>query len=526
MRRFGYILLFFLVLGIPLLAHALRRGTAGAQYSGAAARLVIITPHMREIRDEFRWAFADWHQKKFGYPVEVQYLTPGGSTDIRRQLDTIYRAIRDTNNGKLPPEDQVNTGIDMVWGGGDFEFNSKLKPLGILRPINLDPKFLKQVFPSPALAGVKLYDQDKDATGHPLPPQWIGVCLSSFGIIYNPDLYRALDLPAPKTWTDLSDPNLFSMLSLADPSHSASAAVAYMMVIQRGMADAETRFFHDNAAVPPAKLKTTPQYSQAIDAGWKDGMRHLLLIAANARYFSDSSAQPPDDVARGDAAAGIAIDFYGRVTEQTVGANRETFVAPAAATAITPDPIAILYGTHGKQLELSEHFIEFLLSPEGQRLWELKVGQPGGPRASALRRSPIRQDVYADRTGWADDVNYFSLASGFNQRGQWMDTFGELPQIWAAAWIDDRDDLHAATAQILAIRDEQKRAALLAELSDIPITRADVLAEIAEGKRVAADASRDPDVWRAEKRLQWSRLFAEHYRQVAERAVADKAGDN
>jgi iron(III) transport system substrate-binding protein len=519
MGKYGFILLFFAVLIGPLLAHALRRSEAGAARS--EEKLVIITPNGQEIRNEFRWAFADWHKQKYGRPVELEFLTPGGTSDVRRQLDTIYRAIRDAHGRTLPPEDQIDTGIDMVWGGGDYEFNSKLKPLGILHPLDLSAKFLSEVFPQPSLAGVKLYDQDRDTSGHSLPPRWVGVCLSSFGIVYNPDLYRSLDLAPPKTWSDLADPRLFSGLSLADPSHSGSAAVAYMMVIQRAMADAESGFLGrpENIGIPVARLKTAPQYRAALDAGWKEGMRRLVLIAANARYFSDSGAQSPNDVAGGDAAAGMAIDFYGRVTEQTVGSNRATFITPRAATAITPDPIAILYGCHGKQLELANHFIEFLLSPEGQRLWILKCGEPGGPRAVALHRSPIRQSVYLNRAGWADDINYFENAGGFNQRGEWMGTFADLPQIWAAAWIDCRDDLLDASRQILAIPDKNRRDHLFAELSDIPVARSDVTREIAESAQIAADHSQDPDVWKARQRLNWAKRFAEHYRHVAEEAA-------
>jgi ABC-type Fe3+ transport system substrate-binding protein len=502
-----------------LLAHALR--TRETEAAGSEDKLIIITPQGQEIRDEFRWAFADWHRQKYGRPVQLEFLTPGGTADIRRQLDTIYRAIRQRHGGALPPEDQVDAGIDMVWGGGDYEFNSKLKPLGILHPLDLSAKLLAEVFPQPALAGVNLYDRERDKSGRLLPPRWVGVCLSSFGIVYNPDLYRALNLAPPRTWDDLADPRLFSSLSLADPTHSTSAGAAYMMVIQRAMADFESDFFHQpqNAGKRPTQLKSTPQYQAAIDAGWKEGMRRLVLIAANARYFSDSSVQPPNDVAGGDAAAGMAIDFYGRVTEETVGSDRVTFIAPRAATAITPDPIAILYGTHGKQLELANHFIEFLLGSEGQRLWILKTGEPGGPRAVALRRPPIRQSVYLNRAGWADDINYFDSAGGFNQRGEWMGTFADLPQIWAAAWIDDRDDLRDACKQIFAVADENRRARLLAELSDIPVTRSDVTREIAETARIAADPSEDPDVWKARQRLNWAQRFADHYHRVAEEAA-------
>ncbi len=180
MRRYGFILAFILLLIAPLVAHALH----GAWYSDAETtsgqRLVIITPHGEDIRNEFRWAFADWHQKKYGQPIDLQYLTPGGTNDIRRELDLKYRALRDANSGTLPPEDQVNIGIDLVWGGGDYYFNSQLKPLGILRPLDLDPRIIADAFPQPTLAGVKLYDQTKDPSGKLLPPEWVGVCLSQF----------------------------------------------------------------------------------------------------------------------------------------------------------------------------------------------------------------------------------------------------------------------------------------------------------------------------------------------------------
>jgi ABC-type Fe3+ transport system substrate-binding protein len=525
MRKYGFIIAFVVLLIAPLAAHALRGVWHPIFVSGSTERIVIITPHAQDIRNEFRWAFADWHQKTYGYPVDLEYLTPGGTNDIRRELDLKYRALREANHGQLPPENQINIGIDLVWGGGDYYFNSQLKPLGILHPLNLDPHLLAEVFPQPALAGVKLYDQSKDPSGKLLPPQWVGVCLSSFGIIFNPDLYRSLNLPPPKTWSDLADPKLFASLSLADPTHSGTATVTYMTIIERAMADAETDFFNlpQNHNRPPAQLKASPEYQIALDAGWKNGMRQLLLIAANARYFTDSAAQPPNDVASGDAAAGMAIDFYGRVTEESVGPDRETFVAPRAATAITPDPIAILYGTHGKQLELAQHFVEFLLSPEGQQLWILKPGQPNGPRNRSLRRSPIRQSVYANRTGWADDLNYFTSASGFNQRADWLATQSELPPIWASAWIDQGDNLRNAYTTILAISDESRRAKLLADLSDLPITRADVTKEIATRKQIESDHTEDLDLWKARQRLAWSQRFADHYQRIATEAAAGEA---
>jgi hypothetical protein len=100
-----------------------------------------------------------------------------------------------------------------------------------------------------------------------------------------------------------------------------------------------------------------------------------------------------------------------------------------------------------------------------------------------------------------------------------MDTFSELPQIWAAAWIDCRDDLLNATRQIMKVQDTVRRDELLFELSDIPVVRQNVDDEIAEEARITADHSQDPDVWRAKQRLNWAAKFSEHYNRIGQEAA-------
>lgn len=518
MRAYAYIFAAFSVLAAPLVMRWLH-GDSATNFATDenAPHLVIITPDDQNTRNEFRWAFSDWHQKKYGEPVILDYRNPGGTNDVKLELQTIYQAIRAQHNGMLPPEDQINTGIDVALGGGDYFFDVELKSLGILRPIDIDPAQLAQIFPQPTLAGVKLYDYQKDKSGNPLPPRWIGICLSSFGIVYNQDLFESLQLPAPKTWTDLADPRLAGNLALADPTHSATAAITYTVIIQRAMADAETEFFHrpENQNIPKEKLKTTTEYQQSLDIGFSRGMQTLTLIAANARYFTDSSSVVPTDVSFGNAAAGMAVDFYGQVTQETVGPRRQTFILPQGATAITPDPVGILYGTHGKQLELANHFIEFLLSPQGQRLWILNPNQPGGPRLRALHRPPIRQDVYTNRSGWSDDTDYFTDANGFNERAAWMGMMTDLRPIWAAAWIDDRDDLLNAYHQILSVSDPVRRQQLLEKFSQLPLTRPELNILISQRKSVEKDPSADANLWAAQQRIQWAKKFREHYQQVA-----------
>jgi hypothetical protein len=241
-------------------------------------------------------------------------------------------------------------------------------------------------------------------------------------------------------------------------------------------------------------------------------------MAANARYYTDSASRPCADVGDAESAAGVAIDFYARVYQEQIGDDRIRFHAPRGATAITPDPVGILYGTLGEHESVANRFVQFLLSPEGQRLWNLDAGQsPYLPRS--LRRMPARRDVYADRRGFADHDNPFETAEGFNMRQRWMRQLGRLLPIWGAAWMDAKGQLDEAYRAILALPDPALRARLGFELSDIPIEYAEV------GARPAAAAGVDPRLVAARDRLQFGERFRRHYARVlAEARAAEAAG--
>jgi ABC-type Fe3+ transport system substrate-binding protein len=410
------------------------------------------------------------------------------------------------------PEEQVNVGIDIVWGGGDYIFERDFKPL--LKPLSISRQLLHEVYPEPDLAGVALFDPDaKDGSR---APKWVGVVMSSFGIIYAPHVYRLLGLPPPEAWSDLARPELAGLLALADPTRSGSAATVYMMVLQRTMATAERRWLDQNPAPAGVDLESLPGYRAALASGWKEGMRALVLMAANARYFTDSGSRPCADVGDAESAAGIAIDFFARVYQEEIGDDRIRFHAPRGATAITPDPVGILYGSLGERERVANHFVEFLLSREGQRLWNLDAGQsPYLPRS--LRRLPVRRDVYADRRGFADDDNPFELADGFNMRQRWMRQLGRLLPIWGAAWMDAKSQLDEAYRTILALPDPERRARLAFELSDIPIEYDEVSARPAP-----AGAGVDPRLAAARDRLQLGERFRNHYARVLAEARGDR----
>ena len=99
-----------------------------------------------------------------------------------------------------------------------------------------------------ALSGETYYGPDQD---------WVGVVLSSFGIVYNVDGLKRLGLEPPQRWSDLTDPRYFGTLALADPNKSGSVAKMFEMMTQEAIA---------------AKVAAGMEEEQAIREGWDVGL--------------------------------------------------------------------------------------------------------------------------------------------------------------------------------------------------------------------------------------------------------------
>src|ERR1043165_4218219 len=74
------------------------------------AKVVIITPHLDAIRNEFSRGFNSWHQKQFGSNAEVTWLVMGGSSDALRFVGSEFKNKPD------------GIGIDCFFGGGQEPF--------------------------------------------------------------------------------------------------------------------------------------------------------------------------------------------------------------------------------------------------------------------------------------------------------------------------------------------------------------------------------------------------------------------
>lgn len=419
--RISLLVLFVFVLAAPL---ALQR--EGDRPDPSARRIVVITPHNEQIRSEFGRAFAAWHEKTYDEAAAITWSVPGGTSEIRRMLIAQFEAA--VAEGRDP-----GGSADIVFGGGSYEHGvlkrgiTATGPDGVERtvsisvPCEIPAAELAVIYGEPNRIGdAPLYDPD----GH-----WLGTAASGFGILWNRDalgLARDLDRDSvvdPTGWSDLAAPDLQGWIALVNPGQSGSITTAFDAILQ-----------HE---------------------GWLRGWRILRRAGANARYFSASSLKPPTDVALGDAAMGVCIDFYGRFEAQALreagDPDRVGYLDPPGATSIDPDPISMLRGAPDP--ELARRFMRFCLTVEGQSLWQFPAAdreavEDGlGPREFELRRLPIVRSVlaeYGDRM--IDRVDPYAIARPIENPNRDMRSF--IAPMFAAMAMDTHDDLKRAWRRI------------------------------------------------------------------------------
>lgn len=594
------LLAFVGVLSIPFLLRAAGVGGADGGGEGAAPapggarpeRLIVVTPHIEQIRIEFARAFSAWHQAKHGSPVEMDYRTPGGTTEILQLLQAQFTDR--IQSGRIRPDGSCEAGVidfDVMFGGGSYD-HGRLKTgvkvklrdgteasVPISTPparegggLGLSTAALKQAFgeatvkqvaeyiagrraadrarldarradelekelrrrfgvqegddvttiPNIGIGAGYLFDPPDAGKRPPDPGQyWIGTALSGFGIIYNRDRLAGLgNAPEPVTFDLLRDFRFFNQLALADPRQSGSVATAYDSIL------------NDAARAAAAK-------GGAREAGWAHGWATLRDIVANARYFTSASTQPPLDVSQGEAAAGIAIDFYGRYQAQALLApgqsaehSRMGYVDPAGAVYIDADPVSVLRG--GPNPVVARRFVEFCLTPEAQALWQFapRKGRPAtggadglGPWEYRLRRLPVMRAMYDPRGPYyehlADRVDPFEIASSATVQG-WRD--GMI--VMFGCWIDAGEDMRRAWRALnLARADPGRSASDLAEMERLfyamPMHTLMDGREVEFGPATYRQISDDVNRWRdpvrgTRAKIAYTRFFKENWRKVAD----------
>lgn len=404
-------------------------------------RLVIITPHVETLRYEFERAFAVWMKREHGREVVIDWRVPGGTSDIIKVVNSEFANLGNGN-------EDMGIKLDLIFGGGPIDYGG-LKKSGYITAKDprgpYGPAAVKEAHPDwftdaaiPAsVAGQEYYDKGL---------QWLGTCLSAFGICWNKENLKRHGLPVPQTWVDLTATHFENQLAVSDPTKSGTVAAMFENILQMSIA----------TAVQEAGQTAENTAPEVLEKGWQNGWRTIRRIGANARYWTDSSTKIPLDVSEGEALAGMCVDFYGRnIVERLMKANGQSrlgFLAPRGGTTISPQPIAMFRGASNP--ELATRFMEFVLSLEGQKVWGLKAGAPGGPEKMALRNMPLRRDFYTpDILTHASDPELRPLEPGaaFQYEAKYTgELFSTMRFLIRAMCIDPHHELKEAWHALIA----------------------------------------------------------------------------
>jgi ABC-type Fe3+ transport system substrate-binding protein len=221
--------------------------------------------------------------------------------------------------------------IDVAWGGGPDLFDILLNA-ELLAP--LEGESIDSI-----LAGIP-EDIGGSETRRVVEGDvfWAGAAISSFGFTINTELLDYYDLPEPTTWADLASPTYAeflptSVVGTADATTSTSNTRIFQIILQI--------------------------------YGWQEGWNNLIKMGANSAIY-DQSGNVRDAVINRQIAIGTTIDFYG-YTAQWRNPEFCRYIFPADGTIVNADPIALL--TTSTDTDLAQGFVEWVLSPEGQKTW-------------------------------------------------------------------------------------------------------------------------------------------------------------
>jgi len=444
---------FAVVLGAPLV---LQVRQAPAAVAGGATppsdlpekSLTIVCVHTDTIRYEFERAFSRWTAEEHGFTVKIDWLDLGGTTQTTKAVLDKFKQRPD------------GIGIDIFFGGGVDPF-LEMSRRGLLEPVELPPEVLDPIPQS--FSGMDIYDADH---------RWFGAALAGFGIMFNRPVLDMLHLPEPYEWADLGRPEYFTWVASADPRQSGSMHAMYEIILQA--------------------------------YGWEKGWRVVASLGANCRGFTSQASDVPKDVSAGEAAAGMAIDFYALQAVAEVGGGRLEFRLPEKLTVVNPDAVAVLKGA--PHPDVARLFIEFVLSERGQKLWILRPGTPGGPTKYLLARLSVIPGL-AKR--YPDDA--FVTLDPYRFGGIQLDSeltsrrWRILNDLLGACIIDVHGELAAAWKRLRHLPPGDRRRE---QLFAVPISEEELMA-------LAAGPWDDPAL-RAQTIAQWASEASARYRRLQE----------
>ncbi len=154
---------------------------------------------------------------------------------------------------------------------------------------------------------------------------WFGTKLITTGIVYNSRVPFK-----PTSWADLTRAEAKGLVVLPSPLASGAALI----------------------------------HTVTLSSNLRDGWHFYEALKANGALVAGGNGDVLRQVAGGEKLFGMIVDFM-PIREKAKGAPVE-FVFPSEGVSAVSEPVAILKSTRNP--EAAKAFVDFLLSPDGQRL--------------------------------------------------------------------------------------------------------------------------------------------------------------
>lgn len=178
--------------------------------------------------------------------------------------------------------------------------------------------------------------------------KYFGFAISGYGLMWNKNYLRAHKLPAPKEWTDLTNPRYYNHLIISAPSRSGTTHLTIETMLQA--------------------------------YGWDKGWALLLNAGGNMGSITERSFGVPEAVISGQYGIGVVIDFFGL---SAIASGQPVEFAYPSLTSVVPASVGIVKG--GPNPQEARAFVNYLLSEAGQMVLF----------APEIARLPVIPDLYA-----------------------------------------------------------------------------------------------------------------------------------
>ena len=258
-----------------------------------------------------------------------------------------------------------NPQASIMHGGSSDTYIAAMKE-GLLEP-----------YQSPELANVP--QQYKDAEG-----VWNPIYVGAISFACNSEWFKEHNLEYPKSWEDLTKPELKGQISMAHPSTSGTSYTVLATIIQ----------LH----------------------GEEKAWEYLSRFNANVRQYTKAGAAPPMEVGLGEAA--VAITFSHDALKPAMEGYPVELSFPEEGTGFEVGAVALIKNGFPEEQENAKLFIDWCMSVRGQELYI----------DSASNRLPVNINAnYADGLVSLDQlpiIDYDAVWAGSN-KSRLVEEFGQ-----------------------------------------------------------------------------------------------------